>query len=419
MSQNMCIKKSKSKLFTPSVLFSILLYLVSFESNAQITINNTYTVSQLVNGILIPSTNSGLTVSNITFNGVASSSGYQIGQFSTATTTLAQMGFTSGVVLSTGNTTDIPLSLGTHPGSVAQMSKNYVSCTAGEVRKGGSCPTVLNDLNILSGGVNYYNTAILEFDFVPTGTSVSFRYIFGSEEYSDNTGSINYQCSSYNDKFGFLISGPGISGGQSYTNDAKNIARLANGSAVSINSVNNGVVGSSGGAPSAANCTAANSGWTQGTPTPEFLGIIDGTELNGNTKILTATQTGLTIGATYHIKLIVMDVSDGAYDSVVYLESGSFKSICKKSPVTGSVNNPTQVGIGTFSTVSSNWPTSIPNGALALDSKNKGFVITRITTAERDALNAQEGMFIYNTSINCFQLYRDGVWNCIQPACVE
>lgn len=412
-----------SKLVNVSFLLSVLLYLyngVTTQSFAQITINNTYTVAQLVDGILVPTTGSGVTVSNITFSGVRNvSSRYQIGYFSTATTTLTQMGFSSGVVLSTGDTSDIPLTLGTHPGSVAQMSRNYVSCTAGEVRNGGTCPTVLNDLNVLSGGYNYYNTALLEFDFVPTGNSVSFRYVFGSEEYSDNTGAINYQCSTYNDRFGFLISGPGISGGQGYTNNAKNIARLANGSAVSINSVNNGVVGSSGGAPSSSNCLAANSGWVQNTPTPEFKGIIDGTELNGNTVVMTASQTGLTPGATYHIKLIVMDISDGAYDSVVYLEAASFTSICKKEPATGTVNNPTNVGIGTFSTVSNNWPSTIQNGFLALDSKSKGFVITRLTTAQRDLLNAQEGMVIYNTTLNCVQLYNGTTWNCIQSSCVE
>ena len=85
------------------------------------------------------------------------------------------------------------------------MSTNFVSCTAGEIREGGTCATVINDVNILAGAANYFNAAILEFDFVPVSNVVQFRYIFGSEEYTDNSGLINYQCSSYNDKFGFLI----------------------------------------------------------------------------------------------------------------------------------------------------------------------------------------------------------------------
>ena len=42
--------------------------------------------------------------------------------------------------------------------------------------------------------------------------------------------------------------------------------------------------------------------------------------------MLTASQSGLTVGATYHIKLIVTDVNDGAYDSGVFLQASSFSS---------------------------------------------------------------------------------------------
>ncbi|MCW1148420.1 choice-of-anchor L domain-containing protein, partial [Flavobacterium lacisediminis] len=366
------------KSFIRSIVTIIILLFALSSAYCQITINNTlYTPTQLVDGVLVPAS-SGTTISNVVFRGVYNdASRYQVGYFSTATTTLAQMGFTSGVVLSTGNTSTIPLTLGVHPGSVGQMATAYTSGTTGEIRQGGGSPTYILDLDILAGAQNYFNAAILEFDFVPVENSVTFRYIFGSEEYTDDSGFINYQCSSYNDKFGFLISGPGIAGGQGFTNNARNIARLSNGSEVSINSVNNGVVGSSGGAPSSANCIAANGSWVQNTPTPEYLGTIDGTQLNGNTRILTATQTGLTPGQTYHIKLIVTDVNDGTYDSVVYLEAGSFttestcdagsnQSLCDvtsatitaTSPVTGTWS--VQSGSGTF--VSATSPSTTVNG---------------------------------------------------------
>ena len=96
-------------------LLVALLLVIAGNTFSQITINNTlYTTNQLVNGVLVPS-GSGTTVSNINFSGVYNSTNrYQVGYFSTATTTLAQMGFSSGIVLSTGNTSDIPLiSLGT------------------------------------------------------------------------------------------------------------------------------------------------------------------------------------------------------------------------------------------------------------------------------------------------------------------
>ena len=65
--------------------FLILLFYHSLE--AQISINNTsFTPTQLVDGILVP-TSSGVSVSNVTFSGVRGvSSRYQIGYFSTSTT---------------------------------------------------------------------------------------------------------------------------------------------------------------------------------------------------------------------------------------------------------------------------------------------------------------------------------------------
>ena len=325
-------------------LLVALLLVIAGNTFSQITINNTiYTTNQLVNGVLVPAA-SGTAVSNVTYQGVYNvSSKYQVGYFTTATSTLAQMGFASGIVLSTGNTSDIPLTLGVNPGSAGQMSTGYTStCSNGEVRQGGSCPTYILDVDVLAGASNYYNASILEFDFVPVSNSVEFRYIFGSEEYEDDINFINYQCSDFNDKFGFLISGPGIAGGQGFTNDARNIARLANGSQVSINAVNSGSVGSLGGSPSASKCQAANPNWVQNVSTAEFLGTIDGTELNGNTIILTASQSGLTPGQTYHIKMIVTDVSDGGYDSVVYLEAGSFTTLSCIDPTAPTIGTITQ-----------------------------------------------------------------------------
>lgn len=293
---------------------------------AQLVVTNGSTPSTLVNSLI----GTGVTVSNVSFQGVFNSGGvYQAGSFTAAGSVAVNLGLTSGVVLCTGKTNDIVLTpTTTAPGASNFSSSGLTStCANGEVRQGGTCPVYINDLDVLAGSVNYYNAAILEFDFVATNTNISFRYVFGSEEY-DQTGSsaINYNCSSYNDKFGFIISGPGISGGQGYSNNGKNIARLSNGSEVSINSVNNGVVGSSGGSPSAVNCLAANSSWVNGTPASEFNGPIYGIQFNGNTKVLTASQSGLTAGSTYHIKLIITDANDGAYDSGVFIEAGSFSS---------------------------------------------------------------------------------------------
>lgn len=84
-------------------------------------------------------------------------------------------------------------------------------------------------------------------------------------------------------------------------------------------------------------------------------------------------------------------------------------------------------GISTKQNINTNnWPTNVPNGYLVLDSSNKGFVITHMTTAQRNSLIAVEGMIIYNIDLKCIQLYRGNNpsvdnarkgWNCIAKGC--
>ena len=50
------------------------------------------------------------------------------------------------------------------------------------------------------------DVAILEFDFVPVSSYLSFKYVFASEEY------FAYENTQFNDVFGFFISGPNIVG---------------------------------------------------------------------------------------------------------------------------------------------------------------------------------------------------------------
>lgn len=85
-------------------------------------------------------------------------------------------------------------------------------------------------------------------------------------------------------------------------------------------------------------------------------------------------------------------------------------------------------GIITNSTGNVKWPENVPNGHIVMDSENKGFVITHMTTTQRNTLIAVEGMIIYNTDEKCVQLYRGtapGIdtsrtgWNCIERGCNE
>ncbi|MAT56157.1 MAG: hypothetical protein CMN32_16930 [Saprospirales bacterium] len=144
--------------------------------------------------------------------------------------------------------------------------------------------------------------AVYTIEFVPTGDTVQFKYVFASEEYPE------FSCSSFNDVFGFFISGPGING--PFTNNGENIATIPGTTqAVSINNIH---------PQNGANCP------------PSFIqfyndnnGIALQPVYDGYTDVFTATAV-VTPCETYTIKLAVADVTDWVYDTGVFLEAKSF-----------------------------------------------------------------------------------------------
>lgn len=145
---------------------------------------------------------------------------------------------------------------------------------------------------------------ILEFDFEAGGDSISFNYVFGSDEY------LTWVNSSYNDIFAFFLSGPGISGPYAsppgFPDGAINIAEVPDSDPllpITISSVNN----------------VTNSQYYIDNPAQNGICI------NGYTTTFTAAAA-VQCGETYHIKLAIADGSDTALESFVVLEAGSFSS---------------------------------------------------------------------------------------------
>ncbi len=265
-----------------------MLALMCAAVNAQLTVDVTQTPTQLVQDVLL---GSGVTVSNVTFNGVASPATAQQGTGS-FTSAGGNLGLGAGIILSTGFAENIA------QGQTGFMSDqpfpNYVDA----------------DLQTVAGGITTNNAAVLEFDFVTTGDSIKFRYVFGSEEYPE------FVCS-FNDAFGFFLSGPGISG--PYSNNAINIAIVpgTTNTPVTIDNVNNGL--NNNGDPNDPNCPPANPQY--------YIDNTGGTTVvfDGFTAVLQAAYQ-VECGQTYHIKLAICDALDQAYDSGVFLEAGSFSS---------------------------------------------------------------------------------------------
>ncbi|MFO7790836.1 MAG: choice-of-anchor L domain-containing protein, partial [Bacteroidales bacterium] len=182
-------------------------------------------------------------------------------------------------------------------GDIANAEGPDESTSEGSSLGSGSDP----DLDaLISYDIN--DATVIEFDFVPASDTIRFNYIFGSEEFPE------YANSSFNDVFGFFISGPGING--PYSNNAENIAVLPNGDAVTIDNLYNtgtwynGPTGGSGATGDAYNHVI------------EY----DGASVN-----LTA-EAIVTACETYHIKLAIGDAGDSAFDSGVFIEAGSFTS---------------------------------------------------------------------------------------------
>src|SRR3569832_1462249 len=137
-------------------------------------------------------------------------------------------------------------------------------------------------------GTETYDGCALEFDLIPSCDTLKIKYEFGSEEYPE------YVNKQFNDVFSFFITGPGITG-------TKNIATLPNTTTpVSINTVNAG----------------KNSQY--------FVDNTNGKSLQYDafTKPLTA-WTPVVSCSTYHLKIVIADVTDGIYDSGVFIEGGS------------------------------------------------------------------------------------------------
>ncbi|WP_160140117.1 hypothetical protein [Chryseobacterium sp. c4a] len=95
----------------------------------------------------------------------------------------------------------------------------------------------------------------------------------------------------------------------------------------------------------------------------------------------------------------------------------NLQAYCTKDAATGTPNSITKFGITGHTGLQANWPAIIPNGFIALESTNKGFVITR-TTAANIAVPV-EGMLIFDTADNCFKLYNGTSWKCIIRSCNE
>jgi len=208
----------------------------------------------------------GVAISNVRFTGAPQAAGSFTGGLADG------IGFDTGIILSSGN--------------IAQASgpNNSEEATGDIALQPGD-----SQLNLIVAPEETYDAAVLEFDFVPNQSRITFQYVFASEEYNEWVGE-------FNDVFAFFLNG-------------KNIAVVpATTTPVAINNVNKTL-----------NATYfrnnAFSDFPAGTPFK--------TQFDGMTRVFVATAD-VTPGVLQRIKLVIADTRDEILDSAVYLKGGSF-----------------------------------------------------------------------------------------------
>jgi outer membrane protein OmpA-like peptidoglycan-associated protein len=209
----------------------------------------------------------------------------------------SSLGMKKGLIITTGGISG--LCSGNTSGSMSNVTHAKAEARIPYTNNGTPCPELQQ---LLSRGEKTFDVCFIELDIVPTADTLSFNYVFGSEEYDEFVGS------TYNDVFGFFISGKGVNG-------EKNLAVVpGTNSPVSVNSINNG---------------SQYNGYNARSSNPTYyVNNMQGTisiEYDGLTKLMEIRQP-VTPYENYHLKLAIADVSDNSYDSGVLIEGQSFVS---------------------------------------------------------------------------------------------
>ena len=232
------------------------------------------------------------------------------------------LGLDAGIVFCNGNVLDV-----VGPNSASGISTS--NGAAGDV-----------DIDMMGGSLQSFDAAVIEFDFtVAMSDTLDFNYILGSDEYPE------FANSSFNDAFGFFISGSGING--TFSNSAENISLIPNTTTpVEINTIN---------------------------PTMNPSYYIDNSggqhlEYDGLTVPLPASFVAVA-GETYHIKMVVADRGDTAFDSGVFL---SFNSLTQDSVLTPPTDfqfasNGTTIEFTNTSKYARSWEWDFGNGQTSFD----------------------------------------------------
>lgn len=255
-----------------SLILILLGGFLSVTTFGQLTVDMNMTPQQMVQNLV----GNGVQISNVVVTACDSSYGYY---HSNAT----EMGTNQGLLLTTGKA-EYAIGPNNKIGTCSTSGlPGFIHCDYFD----NGCPGSPL-LNAVHDRVTR-DATMFEFDIVPQGDSLRFRYTFASEEYNEWVGS------PYNDVFGFFISGPNIG-------TDVNLAVIPNSTqVVSINTVN------------------ANSNtqywYNNSSPYGQFI------QYDAFTVNLAAAIGNLIPCETYHLRLVIADGTDFVYDSGVFINA--------------------------------------------------------------------------------------------------
>jgi hypothetical protein len=256
------------------------LMLIVGSAFAQMQISPAPTTESLVKDVLI---GKGIKVKDVRFTGMPEA----VASFSNP----AAKPFATGIVISTGKARDLA-------GPNENPKSSTVNGSPGD-----------KNLYVLAGG-RTFDAALLDFDFMADKDSVTFNFVFASEEYNEFVGS------TFNDAFALVVTGPGMPAG-------KNFGLIpGTNKPITVNSVN---------ANENRDLYIDNNPFTLvGRINEQAKAKIDPAQLrdvgyDGMTKVLTVGFQ-VTPRAAYHMQIAIADAGDGTVDSAILLEGGSFKS---------------------------------------------------------------------------------------------
>lgn len=266
--KNINLKKLSTKpydLVLKTIVFIASLFFFQ-SANAQLNINTNRTVQDLVQNVLASKgvvINSTSIRSSTNFDAIAFFDGRN-----------SNLGLDSGIFLSTGR-------------AINAIGPNLLGNT-------GTSNNQPGDADILSLNPNdpNFDAAWISFEVIPESDSISFRFVFASEEYPE------FVNQTYNDVFGLFIEGLGFA--------AKTNLALIPGTTtpVSIQNVN------------------------QLTNAAFYRDNVGGTSVSfdGFTTIIEAKAKVIPC-VPYTLKFVIADIKDLIYDSGIFIEALSLKSL--------------------------------------------------------------------------------------------